>query len=251
MENSILGVRIDPVSERTALQKAKEFLSLTKHNLIFTPNPEMVVKAQTDSFFKEVLNSSDLNLCDGVGLFLACKIKKLNVHRITGVDFMLEVCKMAEKDGRSVFLLGSGDDETLKRTGQNLLSKFPMLKIVGINKGPFVRESANSFEVGEENEKVLTEINNANPDILFVAFGMGKQEKWLKNFIERLPSVKIGMGVGGAFDYISEKIPRAPLLLRKIGLEWAYRLLVQPERFQRIFNATVAFSFLFIKKFRD
>ena len=82
--------------------------------------------------------------------------------------------------------------------------------------------------------------------VLFVAFGMGKQEKWIYENIEKLPSVKIAMGVGGAFDYISGSVPRAPLLLRTLGLEWAYRLWKQPSRIGRIWNATAVFMWLFL-----
>jgi N-acetylglucosaminyldiphosphoundecaprenol N-acetyl-beta-D-mannosaminyltransferase len=85
------------------------------------------------------------------------------------------------------------------------------------------------------------------PDVLFVAFGMGKQEKWINENLRKLPSVKIVMGVGGAFDYISGVISRAPLFLRRIGLEWLYRLARQPSRIKRIFNATVVFAYFLIK----
>ena len=98
-----------------------------------------------------------------------------------------------------------------------------------------------------ENNKILEKINQANPDIIFVAFGMGKQEKWIVENLPKIPSVKIAMGVGGSFDYLSGVIPRAPLFLRQIGLEWLYRLIRQPQRFWRIFNATFRFIYFFIK----
>ena len=91
----------------------------------------------------------------------------------------------------------------------------------------------------------------SEPDILFVAFGMGKQEKWIYENLAKMPSVRIAMGVGGAFDYISGNVSRAPRLLRKFGLEWVYRLFKEPRRIGRIFNATIKFiSYVFRKSFR-
>jgi N-acetylglucosaminyldiphosphoundecaprenol N-acetyl-beta-D-mannosaminyltransferase len=171
----------------------------------------------------------------------------------------LEICKIAEADNKSVYLLGSGSDEVVKRTEENLKQKFPNLKVVGWGRGPGIKESSVSVQpfnnsIGlivdaEENVKILEDINQAKPDILFVAFGMGKQEKWIVENLKKIPGVKIAMGVGGAFDYISGSVKRAPLLLRKIGLEWLYRLVKQPRRVVRIWNATVKFLWLFLIKY--
>ena len=99
----------------------------------------------------------------------------------------------------------------------------------------------------DANEQIINNINNSGADILFVAFGHNKQEKWIYENLAKMPSVKIAMGVGGAFDYISGKIKRAPCWMRKIGLEWMYRLMRQPQRIIRIFNATLKFIWLFIR----
>ena len=112
---------------------------------------------------------------------------------------------------------------------------------------PYFPISDLEIDFNEEND-LLKKINGVRPDILFVAFGMGKQEKWLYENIAQLPSVKIGMGVGGAFDFISGKVKRAPLLMRKIGLEWVYRLWQEPSRIFRIINATATFLFYHLIK---
>ncbi len=96
----------------------------------------------------------------------------------------------------------------------------------------------------EENNKLLERVKQAKPDILFVAFGHGKQEKWLAEFIKEMPSVKVAMGVGGAFDYLSGRVRRAPRLVRQLGLEWLWRLIFQPWRVSRIWRAVWTFSFL-------
>lgn len=303
-----LGIKISEVSKEQALERVSEFLSgglsgealaKTGQHTIFTPNPEMIVRAQTDEYFKKVLNAGDLNLCDGMGLQMAINLSpsaregvvgvgantsatppspplgKRRIERIAGVDFMLEICKLAAEQKNGVYLLGSGSDEVIKKTAENLQTQFPNLKIAGYDKGPIVSEQnptpyPSPYRGGSEtplstvasppirgrteegvlvndNNSTIQQINQSKPDILFVAFGMGKQEKWIYENLSKMPSVKITMGVGGSFDFISGKIKRAPLFLRQLGLEWIYRLIQEPQRFGRIFNATVKFAYLVLK----
>lgn len=238
-----LGVKVDEVNKEQALQKVTEFLVSGQHK-IFTPNPEFVVKAQKDEYFKQVLNFGDLNLCDGKGLELFTKIQ-----RITGVDFMLEVCRLAAEQGRGVYLLGSGSDEAVKKTAEELQEKFPSLRIAGYDKGPVINESSQSaVHSSQPNNSTIEQINRSGAEVLFVAFGMGKQEKWIYENLSKMPNVKIAMGVGGSFDFISGKVKRAPLFLRRLGLEWLYRLIRQPSRIGRILNATIRFTWLVLFK---
>lgn len=233
----ILGVRINKIKLEEARQKVRVFLNSPGQYKIFTPNPEFLVKASNDEYFKYTLNTSDLSLCDGRGIQFVSKAK---LDRIPGVDFMLEICSIAEEEKKSVYLLGSGSDEVVKKTAENLMKLFPNLSIGGWGKGELIDEN----KISDGDVKV---INAVQPDILFVAFGMGKQEKWIMENLEKMPSVKIAMGVGGAFDYISGSVKRAPLLMRKIGLEWLYRLIKQPKRIVRIWNATFKFLLLNLK----
>ena len=228
-----LGIKVDEISKEQALQKAAEFLNSSGQYKVFTPNPEMVVKAQKDEYFKQVLNSGDLNLCDGMGLQIFTKIK-----RVPGVDFMLEICKLTAEQEKSIYLLGSGSGEVVKKTAENLQMRFPNLKIVGYDKGPAISENI-QYPISN-----IQSINNSGAEVLFVAFGMGKQEKWIYENLSKMPRVKIAMGVGGSFDFISGKIKRAPLFLRQLGLEWMYRLIQQPRRIGRILTATLRFIWL-------
>lgn len=245
----ILGVKIDLVTKNNALEIIGNFLHSPKSNFIFTPNPEMLVDAQGDEYFKKVLNHGDLNICDGFGLKLV--VPKLK--RITGTDFMLEICEMAEKEKKSIYLLGTRSQSVLEKTKANLLKKFPNLNIVGADSGYTITlapsEQGSILMYNQVNrDECLDRIIMAAPDILFVAFGHNKQEKWIVENVPNLPRVKIAMGVGGAFDYLSGKIKRAPKLLRIIGLEWLWRLFIEPKRIKRIIKATTLFPLFVLLK---
>lgn len=246
MSIRLLGVRIDNLKKTEILAKIAGFLSDPKPHTIFTPNPEMLVDATRDSGFRRILNNSDLNVCDGKGIQLVAKEK---IERIPGVDLMLEICRIAEKDSKSVYFLGSDNTDTLKNLVKNMKNLFPSLIISGDNPGPKITmKQFNHLTIlktdAAENDNLLNEINSKSPSILFVAFGHGKQEKWISQNIARLPSVRIAMGVGGAFDYLSGKIKRAPARLGRYGFEWLWRLGREPKRIGRIIKATIVFLFL-------
>lgn len=251
----ILGVKIDSLKMDQALQKACDFLYSNKQNFVFTPNPEMLVDAQNDNYFKKVLNLGGLNICDGFGITLASGGK---IKRIAGIDFLLKLCELAQKENKSIYLLGSGSVEVLKKTKENLKKQFPNLHIAGFNPGAkieflMVEDENKIFYDNEANDIAIHDIIMTAPDILFVAFGHNKQEKWIYENTKNLPSVKIAMGVGGSFDYIAgfnylgQHIRRAPCFLRKIGLEWLYRLALEPWRIKRILKAIIEFPICVIK----
>lgn len=244
---SILGTKICQVTRDQAMSIAKEFLLSPKPHYIFTPNPEMVVDAQRDPSFTEALNQGDLNLCDGFGLSLFT-----HTPRIPGVDFMLSLCALAEANNKSIYLLGSGNEKTIITTKENLLAQFPKLKIAGIDPGYKINlmtgEAGSWLDFDPRaREEAVHRLIMAAPDILFVAFGHNKQEQWIVSNVPDLPSVRLAMGVGGAFDFISGKITRAPRFLRALGLEWLWRLVLEPKRIKRILKAVVVFPFLVLR----
>lgn len=240
---NILGVRVDKINIQETLKKISEFLDSNTSHKIFTPNPEMLVDVQTDKYFREVLNRGDLNVCDGFGLSLVSGIK-----RFPGIDLMLVICQIAEAKNKSIYLLGSGSDIVINKTKEKLKYKFPNLRIVGAHPGLEINKiKADEKDIivydKEKNDDLIHDIIMSAPDVLFVAFGHSKQEKWIDENIGDLPSVKIVMGVGGSFDFISGKVKRAPVLMRKIGLEWLFRLIQEPKRIKRIWKATFVFIF--------
>lgn len=208
METSILGVKIDDITEDEAIMTVEGWIKNGGKHYIVTPNPEFLVAAQKDSKFKDILNKADLSIPDGAGLKLSGQVK----NKVAGIDLMLDLVKLAAQKGLSVGFVG-GRNNVAQHTADNLHKIYPKL-IISL--------------VSEEGEVKTT------TDILFVAFGHGKQERWI---YENLPKiqVKVAMGVGGAFDYISGKVPRAPKILRNFGLEWLFRLIVQPWRIKRQF----------------
>ncbi|MFA7244795.1 MAG: WecB/TagA/CpsF family glycosyltransferase [Candidatus Magasanikbacteria bacterium] len=243
----ILGVKISKLDLGSSRLLISNFLSTKGQYKVFTPNPEMLVDAQKDSYFRRVLNSADLNICDGHGIKF---LSKEHLTVINGVDFMIDICKIAEQKNYTVFFLGSGNEDVLKEMKKKLQIKFLNLKVVGFDPGLNIKlqkDGSRNMLIQydkQENIHILEIIKTSQAQILFVAFGHNKQEKWIEENMSKLPNVKLFMGVGGSFDFISGQVKRAPKLMRKLGLEWLYRLLKQPKRFTRIFKATVIFSFL-------
>lgn len=236
MKINILGVDIDNLFLSECLEKIREFLKDGRQHYIVTPNPEFVMTAQKDVEFREILNKADMAVPDGAGLIFAGLLQGKKIRqRICGVDLIWEIAKIAGEGNYSIYLLGAGEG-IAKRAAEILQQKFPSLKIAGAESGGIITSNFQSSILN-----LIENINNAKPDILLVALGHPKQEKWLKYNLSLLPSVKIAMAVGGAFDFISNNIRRAPRVLRSIGLEWFWRLLQEPWRWRRIVKATILF----------
>ncbi len=243
---NILGVRIDNYNLKQAEEKVCSFLEQKKQCKIFTPNPEMLVHAQKDEYFKKVLNSGDINLCDGRGIQFVSKEK---LHRIPGSDFVHNLCSIAQDKELSVFILGGANQELAKKAGDNLKLKYPDLKVVGTYGGFLLKDNGEELKLNiNENNKIIENIKNSRADILFVCLGMGRQEKWIYQNLYKMPSVKIVGGFGGTVDFLAGNIKRAPKWMRRSGLEWLYRLIKQPSRLPRIFNATIKFLFIYYFK---
>jgi len=243
MKLNILNVNIDNLSLSEILDKIRGFLNSSGQHYLVTTNPEFIMAAQHDDEFKSILNKADLSIADGVGIKFAAKRfgQKLQ-QRVAGVDLMWEISKIASEKGKSVFLLGAKKKGVAEQTAWRLIEKYPKLQIVGAD-GGFRRWLHRSLP----DEKIVEVINRRQPDILFVALGQVKQEKWIYHHLPKLPSVKLAMGVGGSFDYISGHIKRAPQWIRSFGLEWFYRLLRQPWRLPRIITAVIKFSLAVLK----
>ena len=234
----ILGVKIENVSFGDVMAKIAAFLMVDELHIIATINPEFVVTAQRDEAFKNILNSTDLNVPDGFGLKFGAWISRQKIgERITGVDLTWEICKLASEKGYSVYFLGAAEG-VAEKAANRIKLVHPDLKIAGTYSGT------------PDEEGIVDKINNCGADILLVAFGSPNQEKFIStNTLNLKP--RLAMGVGGTFDYIAGIVPYAPVWMRKLGLEWLYRLFTQPKRWRRIFTATIVFPWMvIISKFR-
>ncbi|MDP9751284.1 WecB/TagA/CpsF family glycosyltransferase [Thermoanaerobacter pentosaceus] len=220
----IFGVPIDRVTMIQAVEILKNFLQEDRLHIVATPNAEIVMMAQKDKEYMEILNNTDLNVPDGSGIVFASKVfKKPLTERVAGFDLMLEFIKDISSKGVKIYLLGAAC-QVAEQARANLEKLYPGVKIVGTHHGYFTEE--------EEN-KIIEEINNKGAEVLFVALGAPKQEKWIYKNKDKL-KVKIAMGVGGSFDVIAGKVKRAPYIYRKLGLEWLYRLIKEPWRYKRM-----------------
>ena len=242
----ILGTKIDNITLSQGLEKAESFLRDGKQHYIVTPNPEIVLQAKRDVSYRAILNKADLSIPDGVGLIWASKVlygKRFLKGRIAGVDFMYEFLRYvggstpALPAGRphiKVLLLG-GRNGVAKKAAGNLKKNFQNVKFYALEDIDNARK-----------DFLINEIYK--PDCVFVGLGAPRQEKWIYDNISKYPTVKIAMGVGGSFDFISGRVRRAPIIFRNIGIEWLWRLVMQPWRAGRIFNAVIFFPLAVLRE---
>ncbi|HUT21899.1 MAG TPA: WecB/TagA/CpsF family glycosyltransferase [Candidatus Bipolaricaulota bacterium] len=246
--STILGVNISLDNKSEILFKIGEFLKSKTGHKIYTPNPEICLLANRDHKFKKLLNFADINIADGFGLKVGAAILGQKIpNRLTGVDLTWDILNIASQNGYRVMLLG-GAGKVAKTAAKNIKQQLPNINIVGAGEGIEIKYQRGSIAYDiNKNNKVLDFINKAQADIVFVAFDAAKQVYWIDQNLLKLKTVKLAMGVGGTFDFMAAKVKRSPSWLRKIGLEWLFRLLKQPKRIKRILNAVIVFPLICLK----
>lgn len=229
----ILGINVSELSKEALLTKVKELLTQDKQHYIVTPNPEIILAALKDEEFFYILNEARLAPADGFGLQLAAALSGKKLPRLTGSDLSPAIIELARQEKKKTAIIiwrqGLSRQSDLIKTLNN---KYPGLQFL-------VLEHDRQIKLEDEAKLKLEEFQ---PEILFVALGAPEQEKLIWHNLTKLPSIKLALGVGGTFDFLSGKIKRAPQIMRQIGLEWLFRLIQQPQRFKRIFRATCVFS---------
>ncbi|MBI2887785.1 MAG: WecB/TagA/CpsF family glycosyltransferase [Chloroflexi bacterium] len=225
----LLGVRIHSFTRAEALARLADFAARDRLRHVVTVNPEFLVLAGGHPEFRATLNQADLAVADGVGVVLASWLLGTPLPaRLTGVDLADELAGLAAARGYGVYLLGAAPG-VAQQAAEALRQRHPGLVISGAYAGA----------PGPDEEEALVErINAAGPRILLVAFGSPQQELWIARQRERL-QVAVAIGVGGAFDFFSGKVRRAPRWMRALGLEWLYRLLREPWRWRRMLRLPV------------
>jgi N-acetylglucosaminyldiphosphoundecaprenol N-acetyl-beta-D-mannosaminyltransferase len=228
---SIMGVRINNISMNEVLKLAEQKIKNDEKYIIYTPNTEIIMMCQKDEEFLNIMNKSDINVPDGVGLIYAGKIKKFPLkEKVAGYDLSINLLKMADEKGLKLYAVG-GRPGVAEAAMQNIQKKYPGIKIVGAHHGYF--KGTHLGEFGHEEEiAVIEDINRHKPHILFVGFGAKKQEQWIE-YNKDLINANIIIGNGGTLDGLAGIVKRAPDIFINLGLEWLYRLIKEPKRITR------------------
>lgn len=221
MKETVLGIKVNTENYDQLIPKVFERINTKEKSLIVAINPEKIIKAKNDQALKKLLNEAEFQIPDGIGVILASKIQKGKItSRVTGVDMMMRLCEEAAKRQKPIFLYG-GKPGVADKAAEKLKETYPNIIIAGTQDG---------YE--KDNSKVIEKINEAKPDLLFVAMGSPKQENWINENRDSLHPT-IYQGVGGSFDVLAGTVKRAPEAFQKIGMEWFYRLMKEPKRLKR------------------
>lgn len=237
---TILGIPIDRVTREEAGKRTEELIKKSNKTcqMIFAPNVEFIMYAQKDEEFFQLLQESELSTPDSIGIILGAKLQgKSFKERIPGQAYFRKVIELSNEKGYSIYLLG-GEPGIADKAKQNLEKQFQNVNIIGTHHG--------YFDENEEKE-IIEEINQLEPNVLFVALGAPRQEKWIKQHQKEL-KVDVAAGQGGTYDYEAGKIKRAPKWIQKIGMEWFWRLCIQPSRIKRMLVIPIYLSRVFFAK---
>jgi len=259
---SILGIPLNAVTRKEAARIFVSFCNGEKQVFTATPNAEIILEAQENKELKKYLQACELNLADSVSLLWASmvfakkwsKIRAIGEllllpvrkhfwteilpERVCGSDVFYDICAEAERKNKSVFLMG-GLGEVPEKAKNIIQKKFPKLQLLGgISGSPFKKDD----------EEIVEIVNKETPDILFLAYGCPLQELWILRNLKKCKSVKVACGIGGTFDFVTGNIKRAPKAFQFLGLEWLWRLVLQPSRWKRIFRALFVFPYMVLRK---
>lgn len=233
---TILGVPVHAVTMQQAVECIRTLLQVDGQYHVCTPNPEMLVAAAFDTTFLSVLQHASLSIPDGTGLLWAAKrCGGVLPERVTGVDLLEKIAALPEAG--SIFFLGAAPG-IAKQAAEALHARHPMMQIAGTYSGSPKQD---------DEQEILRRIHASSATTLLVAFGAPHQERWIHRNLPKLTTIRLAIGIGGAFDFLAGKQHRAPSYLRSLGLEWLWRLSQQPSRLPRIFTATVRFPLLVIR----
>lgn len=219
----ILGCRLDLLDADQATEQIMQFVRDRASAQIVTLGTEMVVYAQRDPAFRDVVNHCALSLCDTVGLLAVARRRGAKLReRVTGVELVEDVCARAASDGIGVYFFG-GAEGVAADAAAILETRFPGLRVAG---------ARNGFFTSEEEPRIVEAIRASGAGILFAGLGSPRQEMWLARNLQAT-GCGAAIGVGGSFDVLSGRVQRAPQVWRRLGLEWLYRLISEPKRFRR------------------
>lgn len=238
---NILGVNICVTNLSETVGMIESSLNELKGKYICVSNVHTTVMSHEEDAYKKIQNESFVALPDGKPLSIVSKLRGYKeAERVTGPDLMKEIFEVSEKKGYKHYFYGS-TNETLDKLMKELELEYPKLNVVGYHSPPFRPLSE------EEDSEIISQINNINPDFIWVGLGAPKQEIWMSDHAGKINSLMIGVGAG--FDYFAKNIKRAPRWMQKFSLEWMYRLMQDPKRlWKRYLVYNTKFIILVIKE---
>ncbi len=244
----ILGVRADSIDMASALAYIERLIEQRRRSAgpaqqIVTVNPEFVWEARKNAIFRETINNAALVVADGIGIVWASRILRHPFpERVTGTDLLPLLAERCAARGYRLFLLGAAPG-VAEAAAQVLQQRFAGLQIAGTYAGsPAPAEAA----------YILGLIGAARPDVLAVAYGAPRQDLWIHQHAKALgeAGVAVALGIGGALDFLTGRVPRAPAWMRRAGLEWVFRLLRQPRRAWRMRVLFPMGALVWLQRFR-
>ena len=226
----INGVPIQNVTMSEALPLIEDWVSNRKKRSVFFVNADCLNITARDAEYHRSLNDDDVVVFgDGIGIKLAGKLSQQPVRdNVNGTDMFPQLCRQCARNGQKIFLLGGqpsyeGELSVAEVAARRMASRFPGLQVAGTHHGFFNQDDC---------DEVIDTINSSGADIMLVGLGVPRQEHFIRRYRDRLEPAVV-MGVGGLFDFYSGRIRRAPPVLRDNGLEWTWRLAMEPQRLWR------------------
>lgn len=230
-KQQVLGYDVDLMSFNEAVSFVEKNMSENKGLYIVTINPEIIEYSNKNLEFKTILKSANLTVPDGVGIKIALKLKGINQQTIPGVDLAYSLLNCATNLKKSVALIGAKED-VIQKAEKEIKNKFNGINICYAHNGYF----------NDKENEIISNLISSNPSLILVALGAPKQDLFIEKCRKKLPN-SIFIGVGGSFDVWAGYVERAPEIYRKLGLEWLYRTIKQPERLKRIYKTLPLFLF--------
>lgn len=242
---NVLGVKVEnDLKKEEVLNQFLQFLNSNKQHYVVTPNPEIILEATKDRELFQILNQADLSLADGFGLKLAGLLVAKKLRRVSGSDILPDLLNLAEKNNKKVLIIN-------RKSGLSSASDIELFLKNNYSNLKFLIKDVdhrdNKFSFLDESRDELLDFS---ADILICSFGAPYQEKLVFHSLEKLSTVKLALGLGGSFDFLTKKVKRAPKIMRSLGLEWLWRLIKQPtkkwQRCKRVFRAVFVFPYKLI-----
>ncbi|MFE8696448.1 WecB/TagA/CpsF family glycosyltransferase [Cytobacillus sp. FJAT-53684] len=218
----ILGVPFLNTTRSQFVQHIQQHIEKNEKAFVVTANPEIVMKAAEELEYMNLIHQATYVTADGIGVIKAAGLLGTPLpERVTGYDTMIDLLHKGNEKKHKIYLLGAQQD-TIDKAVVNIKKDYPNIEIVGAHNGFFDWNS----------DEIPLEIEQKQPDLVFVALGVPRQEKWIATHLNRFEK-GVFIGVGGSFDVIAGTVQRAPIVWQKANLEWLYRLIKQPSRWKR------------------